>query len=150
MPRPTLRELATAAYRGDLPYLSAVAKAAGNEWPQLVTSAFDVDRQTTLVHLSLRGHFEAINTPLPTAELRRTLTLHNNTLKLIVTASRGQMARWCPLVDAVHYRLLSAIDLLLRRMRLPELRDCLSEQDVYGQTVLHAAAQAPTPSHVHL
>ena len=60
-------------------------------------------------------------------------------LRLLLDAA-PDLSRWCPIVDAVHFRLVGAVDILSRHMSDAELTQCLQERDAFGQTVLHAAA----------
>ena len=108
---------------------------------KLIAEAEDENDQSTLVHLALRAQFQLLNDArVPIHTLQERYGKHQETMTALAPAAN--LTRWCPLVDAVHYRLSSATRVLLAASSAATLRQCLTEADAYGQTVLHAAAGA--------
>jgi hypothetical protein len=52
------------------------------------------------------------------------------------------LSRWCPVVDAVHYRLVEQLDLLLSAMTVEAQSICLSELDSNSEHVLHVSVKS--------
>ena len=108
---------------------------------KLIVEAEDANDQSTLVHLALRAQFQLLNDArVPIHALQERYGKHQETMTALAPAAN--LTRWCPLVDAVHYRLSSATRVLLAASSAATLQRCLTEVDAYGQTVLHAAAGA--------
>lgn len=76
-------------------------------------------------------------------------TAHAEMITMLVESGLGDVrggvlaASGCPVVEAVHFRLLGAAQQIARAMRDPKhLRRCFVSENAWGQTVLHAAATA--------
>lgn len=74
-------------------------------------------------------------------------TAHSDMVTMLVESGLGDVrgsvlaGSGCPVVEAVHFRLLRAAQQIARAMGDPEhLKRCLVPENVWGQTVLHAAA----------
>ena len=96
------------------------------------------------VHVALDGEFGLVSRPAPPGgarKLEQALVQRRAILRALLRAE-GAAARWCPLQNAAHYRLLSSMRLILRSLSPTELHENLTEVDVYGQTVLHAVSAA--------
>ncbi|KAL1525660.1 hypothetical protein AB1Y20_020510 [Prymnesium parvum] len=138
------RPLRAVVTRGDAPTLRFLAAQAGEErWPKLIDSATLPSTQRSLIHLSLYATYDKLNDPtLDAATLERNLEGHAEVFKMLLTARPSILSLWCPLVDAVWLRLLVPVRQLLEAMSDAQVRECLTERNAYGQTVLHGAAAA--------
>jgi hypothetical protein len=61
---------------------------------------------------------------------------------MLAEDNRSNLTTWCPLVDAIHLRNFAAMEVLMERMTTVELRECLWEVNVDGETVLHVVARS--------
>ena len=99
----------------------------------------DHDQQKTLLHAILQSQFYAINKGAANAVVRG----YDHVLNLLLRHPSMNASLYCPLVDAVHYRLIAAQSSLIRHTRNQRgLKRCLSELDTNGENVLHIASKS--------
>lgn len=81
---------------------------------------------------------------------------YNRTFHLLIQCGLVDLQHNCPLVDAVHYRNSEAVKAIISAVRAAVLHHdapvsgfsptalayCLTERDMFGQTVLHVAAKS--------
>ena len=142
------QRLVRAVRRGDATTVADVQSRLGaKQWTSLVGATANEHTSTSVVHTALQAEFALLSQPLSmdAASLEHSLTQRQEMLSTLLRAHPASWRRWCPLVDAVHYRLLQSTRQLLERLPRSALRECLMEADVYGQTVLHATAAAKAP-----
>ena len=149
MPSPSLQTAQPASLRsraslGDVAALQRDFASAGGRaaWTRLVTRANDRQQQRTLVHHALQGQFSALNDPsLTLSRLSSVMSRHAAALDIILKGT-SSLSLWCPLVDALHYGLIGAVETLLARMSAADTLTCLEERDAYGQTLLYTVVQS--------
>eukprot|EP00938_MAST-03A_sp_MAST-3A-sp1_P000475 g475.t1 len=66
---------------------------------------------------------------------------HIGLLRYLVDDMNVDIAKWCPLVDAFHYRDVGAIDFIIERSTDEQLRNCILEKDAFGDNLLHVATR---------
>ena len=62
-------------------------------------------------------------------------------LRYLVDHIGVDVSKFCPLVDAFHYRDIAAIDFIISRSTDRRVRDCILEKDAYGDNLLHVAVR---------
>ena len=142
-----IARLVRAVQVGDSRFIAALAARAGPEqWKALVLSTANERTSETIVHIALQAEFALVSQRNggSSESLQHALDRRRHILRTLLR-SDGIAARWCPVVDAAHYRLLSSIKLLLASLSPRSRRTCLTEADSYRQTVLHVTAQAKAP-----
>ena len=104
--------------------IQQIQKASGRRGlRKLIAEAEDANDQSTLVHLALRAQFQLLNDArVPIHTLQERYGKHQETMTALAPAAN--LTRWCPLVDAVHYRLSSATRVLLAASSAATLRRC--------------------------
>ena len=141
--------LRLAVMRADARGVATMERTLGPaQWSELVASTVDARSSQTVVHLALHAEFGAVSELTLSGAARdfqQLLARRQRILKALTRAGEPAISRWCPLVDAVHFRLLDSMRLLISSLSTHVLRECLTERDVYGQTVLHATAAAKAP-----
>ena len=141
--------VSAAVARGNLRTLETLARATNHPpglFAEKVLSQGQTHR-TTLVHLCLAAEFKLLsnpNTDVPNKLLRTAISNQRRILRLLLTVDEAPK-KFCPLVHAVHYRLVRSIGILLEQMDRDALRMCLLETDAYGMNILHVASGAKAP-----
>ena len=132
-----------AVVMGDSKAVAAMVRALpdGAALKNLINASAAADGRT-LVHMSLQSLFMLFSSESAAMSEEQLATAAKKRMRILKMLSRlGGGAINCPVVDAVHYRLLSATSYLLEEVDADGgLRECLQERDAYGQHVLHAAA----------
>ena len=132
-----------AVVMGDSKAVAAMVRALpdGAALKNLINASAAADGRT-LVHMSLQSLFMLFSSESAAMSEEQLATAAKKRMRILKILSRvGGGAINCPVVDAVHYRLLSATSYLLEEVDADGgLRECLQERDAYGQHVLHAAA----------
>ena len=147
VPRALISTLVSAVNSGDANVVKNLADQLGSQrWTGLVAATADEQSYTSAVHLALRAEFGLLSQRLTISAgaLEQRLKQRRLLLRTLLRAG-GPSRRWCPVVDAVHYRLVQSLRILLKACSPSALRECLMEVDAYGQTVLHAASAAKAP-----
>jgi hypothetical protein len=96
----------------------------------------DDAKQRTLIHVCLSSAFGAITAGADRQAVRR----FDDTFALLLRYVNA--TAYCPLVDAVHYRLQRQIRALVAHLQAGALRACLFELDTNGEHVLHIASKS--------
>ena len=106
---------------GDVKYMSEESvKNAEREYP-------------TSMHLALLARHEFSG--------RGVMSDHIELLRYLVDDMNVDIAKWCPLVDAFHYRDFAAIEFIVSRSTDEQLRNCILEKDAFGDNLLHVATR---------
>ena len=87
----------------------------------------------TSMHLALLARHEFSG--------RGVMSDHIGLLRYLVDDMNVDIAKWCPLVDAFHYRDVGAIDFIIERSTDEQLRNCILEKDAFGDNLLHVATR---------
>ena len=110
----------------------------------MVAATTHKDSGRHVVHAALEAEFGLVAQAAPSGgarKLEQALMQRRAILRLLLRAGPAAAGN-CPLFDAVHWRLLDSMRMLLRAMSPVKLHECLTEVDAYGQTLLHAASGA--------
>ena len=87
----------------------------------------------TSMHLALLARHEFSG--------RGVMSDHIELLRYLVDDMNVDIAKWCPLVDAFHYRDFAAIEFIVSRSTDEQLRNCILEKDAFGDNLLHVATR---------
>jgi hypothetical protein len=97
---------------------------------------FDADpQQKTPLHYALEGRHGGIESGSMKGN-------HERCINMLASDPRTNLTLWCPIVDALHLRNTIAIKSLAKHMSDEELRECLWEINIDGDTVLHFLARS--------
>jgi ankyrin repeat protein len=125
------RSLFQASARGDFKRILRLLPKATSE------DVMDTSNQVTVLHRLLQYKFNMITRGNPSGKMFKQ---YRTTLKRVTKLVDPSL--FCPLVDAVHYRLSTSLNILVEAMTAEQIRQCFSELDVNGDHVLHIAAKS--------
>lgn len=94
------------------------------------------DSQRTAFHYLLFGRHQEIE---QAGKLRGQ---HEECIRLLATRFPSSVAVFCPIVDAFHFRNALATKILAESLSDAELAECLLEENIDGETVLHVVSKS--------
>ena len=96
------------------------------------------ESQQTLLHAVLQAQFHKFNHGQKSTA--KDFNVYKTILKRI--AKHIDASEYCPIVDAIHYRFHTSVNILLAAMSSEQISDCLQERDINGDTVLHVVSKS--------
>lgn len=134
--RQLLFQLAARGQRGAL--LRAMPRHDAPKSP-LRNVFVDHRHQQTILHVVVQAQFAAINNGADP----RIVATYDEMLDVLLKHPHVNARLYCPLVDAVHYRLVVARTMLIAHLqKTGGLKACLTEIDTNGEHVLHVASKS--------
>lgn len=136
---PIQQWFANAFARGEVTSIVEFADRVGKaKFTALVNATANEAAQETVLHQALAEEFKLVSVySRPEKALKKSLIARRVLLRTLLRASESS-GLWCPLVNAVHYRLINSLRMLLE----VSPSECLRELDINGQHVLHVASAA--------
>lgn len=131
-PRPQVA-LFRAAARSDFPTL---LQLLATSTPSINTNH---DSQQTVLHHLIAAQFQRLTYGTGSNKQCKAYTKF---LKKILRKRYVDPSMYCPLVDAVHYRLSSTVKILINALNITQLQACLAEPNIFGEHVLHVASKS--------
>jgi hypothetical protein len=132
-PPPPQVALFRAAARSDFPTLLQLLPTST---PSINTNH---DSQQTVLHHLIAAQFQRLTYGTSSNKQCKAYTKF---LKKILRKRYVDPSMYCPLVDAVHYRLSSTVKILINALNITQLQACLAEPNIFGEHVLHVASKS--------